>query len=737
MKPFKRIPYVNGAADEDISIHLNARVGPAKRLPSTNPPRHPRPSLLDSDSDDESTEKARFNQAFLAYASSLGKLSPSLDGVNAVRHSLGPQIDPVSTSEIRNHVDSDIPPHSTSIFNGLSSSPPNRAKPEYTQNSAGPNRVSAGLVSLDENDLSYEFADSDTCTGTDSDFDRYSKDVDSCSKDNDHIVDSYGGDDNRSIESYSQDLDDSLNDTLSRKLSRQQSPRQDPNISNIPRRQIPPSHYTQRPRRRLSAFFKTFLVFMASFVLALLVFFHYKGLSWNLASDRKPPSNHTPEIAALVSRLEGDMKRLSSAVDSKIQAVSDKLLHLETSQISSSLLLAILHREFATLKTAHGLCDTGSDLPCISLSDLSQKLERIQHLSNDADLLKADLLESLVELLPLAIPVYLEDGKVMFTPQFYDHLHTYLGAYMESSITAPHTPLDSVLALDLLYVTRAQFKALLASKLDSKNTDAPKINNGLVERHLEDPLPNTQDFDRDSNRIYVENLIASDGSQPMNYALYDTGARILGFLTSCDTSKSHGRLILGRILWGWYDCLLSPPKHQANDMLTPSNETWTCHAAGCSIGINLSKPVVVYEILIHHSLTMSPDAQVYMRPINRKSAQKLKRHLDNILIHQPSPLPTRYLTLFLLTKVQRNAQVQTPTTRTTIRLSPSVVNLGVLSRDIFIGLSPKHSMQISHIEIFATHDLIPNRHIPTENPSKPTNNLSPDISLGDDQAYPA
>ncbi|KAI5955345.1 hypothetical protein KGF54_001906 [Candida jiufengensis] len=197
-------------------------------------------------------------------------------------------------------------------------------------------------------------------------------------------------------------------------------------------------------------------------------------------------------------------------------------------------------------------------------SKLETSIEKIKSGSNSAEL----------------IPVSLKHGQLQVSPEFHQYLYQFMENYQKSNeqIESPINPnLDSI--NDLITKSVESVKSEIESKLESKLSDLNLFNDTISTK----------------NPIILNTIIESilQNSNYINYADFNNGARILGFLTSTKNKSD----IVKKMFLGWLDLFSSNVNQEdnANHVIIDDDITWK---GGDEIGIRLSKSIIPTDIVI-------------------------------------------------------------------------------------------------------------------------------------------
>lgn len=347
-----------------------------------------------------------------------------------------------------------------------------------------------------------------------------------------------------------------------------------------------------------------------------------------------------------------------------------------------------------------------------NLSSISHKLLQLSLISGDLTSFKNSIIKSFTEQLPNYVPVYIKDKKIHYLPEF----QKFLQAFVDNSVKKTNTSTDLSDQFSKLeqmvkkqasrekrgtlasYVSKEEFLKVLHEKLAERESVITSKLNDLI-----DTIDLSKNFTRidlghKTNKVVLDNLIdiVSKGSVKINFADYNNGARILGFLTSTGEDSYKRKSVVSRIFFGWYDYftsngLRSPEKlkFDANNVLFDLGTYWNCETNSCSIGVRLSSPVILTDIIFKNPSGKNPGlvtpkrAAIYIKPSKKSMVPVLEAYLSHT---KPEYLAAgksnKYLAKFY--KIQEVSFTSGAIQH--VKLPVSLVNLEILVRDIYIEL---------------------------------------------------
>lgn len=437
----------------------------------------------------------------------------------------------------------------------------------------------------------------------------------------------------------------------------------------------------------------------------------------------------TKALSDQADSIESKQQSFIAIINDKVDTISSELASLDNQELFSGELQK-LHREFEFYKSKIGnlelILGDSNNLEA-SIASVQEKLTQISRISNDITSFKEDVLKSLIDELPSHVPVYIKGKKIHYLPEFQNFLQAFVERY-NSKTPATSNLAEHYSKLELMvkthvsndlknalasYISRDELRSLLNEKLaDTSEEFAAKLNTVLDQIDLSG---NTTKIDvkHATNKVMLDNLIdvVSKGSVKMNFADYKNGARILGFLTTTGRDTYKSKSFARRIFLGWYDYLnsngLRSPqnlKYDANNILVDSGTYWECESNRCSVGVRLSSPIILTDLIfknpsLPNSGVHSPTrASIYIKPSKRSQVAALEEYLNRI---KPGFLRAgkvnKYLTKFF--KVQEVDLLTRPIGH--VRLPVSLINMRILVKDIYIEIaSPDGSTGLYNLKAY-------------------------------------
>lgn len=349
---------------------------------------------------------------------------------------------------------------------------------------------------------------------------------------------------------------------------------------------------------------------------------------------------------------------------------------------------------------------------------ISDKLAQLLEITDEIQATKDKLIREIVQKLPEHVPVYIKKGKIQYLPEF----HEFLASFVSNSVGGLEEKLtwndfltqhgtqmkryveDLVGTAGVKFLSKSQFEESLHEKLASNNRIlVAKFNHMLDSIEF---LRNSSSVDLgvSRNRVILDNLldVVGKGSVKVNFADYKLGARILGFLTTTGIDSYKKKSFARTMFLGWYDYLTSSGlrssanmKFNANNILVDGGQYWQCESHKCSVGIRLSSPVILTDLIINNPSVGKPQelllpevVSIYIKPRKRTDAEKLEQHLKYRLEFVYKQLDNKFLAKFH--KIQE-VHLSSKSIEH-IQLPKSIINMRIPTRDVFVEISTRHGV---------------------------------------------
>ncbi|KAK6454958.1 uncharacterized protein RJT20DRAFT_53839 [Scheffersomyces xylosifermentans] len=683
MVGFPAVPRVVGDTDDDASIHLHTYVGPAKPLPKMRTAADEKiyRELYKSkeetlarnyDSEDDEEEDLRneieLNESFSKFQQSLS--ATNLDQPNSNDHN--GDID-VSDSDTYNESSDDEDSfNENSIFNKAEDV-------RYAARRENSSTNNADIGNVSERSVKEYYNTRDTSRYSNNDETQYKS-----FEEEDYGQKGASSEVNRVAEEAAEpEITETIDDKNSKSKIQGTSPRSNEG-SNL--------QY---------AFFA-----VLSFILTLVAVVVYQTMiaevpyeSRVFGSNLRKVENKIDKISKWVSTLEKRHDMLESTVELVVKNQNEqyditiqRFEEVETRLVGHT-------TEFIKLRQQLNE-DIYTDQN--KLEEINDKLAKLVKANDDIDSLKQQIVNELVNKLPDHIPVYIKNDRIHFKPAFHKYLFNFIESYGKNLTGAAATPdWDQFLSKNT-----GQLDELISKQVTESSTILKEKLEGLVQRqmsefnqniidkfnHLVDSL-NVEDGNSDSplktaaTPLLLSQLaeILAKGSIKVNYADYNLGARILGFLTQGNSNNAREtQPFFGRILFGWYHYLsMKSPrewKYNANNVLLDNESSWNCELDSCSIGIRLFNQIILTDVIIK-SRNMGR-VSLWVKPRSQSHYDKLHNYQKQFKVLNDKS-SNRYLRKFL--KISEHP-ISSGVTH--LEVPVKLVSLAIPLRDIYLEFIP-------------------------------------------------
>lgn len=358
------------------------------------------------------------------------------------------------------------------------------------------------------------------------------------------------------------------------------------------------------------------------------------------------------------------------------------------------------------------------------IDEITQKLNNLSQNYNTTDFIRGEIMKEMSAVVPKELHEMLKNTWGLFLQDNEGNLNAYIKQKIDRL---------GLKNSDLSLIEKRLIKRLNENNKrvwEAINNVIDRLNlNSTVNGSGERATYGTSNYVNTNDKVLLSNLLGTfaKGSVKVNYAEYVLGARILGFLTQTSISTdANGRIhssnvpsdrsLARKVFLGWYDYLtsngVSAPKewkYNANNLLIDGGEYWQCKDKLCSVGIRLSSPVILTDLVIKtphihggDSVALSENrytdsgskksvlyppshVSVYVKPKSVQHAKVLAQYqvsrpdqdADELRETRKSP----YLKKFFKVK---EAVLEPSATINHIRLPVSLVNLKIPCLDIYI-----------------------------------------------------
>lgn len=308
-------------------------------------------------------------------------------------------------------------------------------------------------------------------------------------------------------------------------------------------------------------------------------------------------------------------------------------------------------------------------------------------------------IEDLIKSLPTADTeklIYLKHGQVQLSPQFHQFLNLFLDSYSQSYINDKLKAIKQEKKLDNVDELKEYVDQTISQSIDSVaqkvEANVDKILDGLNivnDTITTDPRQKSRST---SDKVWINSMLdfVSKGSKLVNYADYNQGSRILGFLTS-DLDKHN---LLQKMWYGWIIFAKGLQDHNnAIHVLLEDDISWQ---GGYEIGIRLSTSVIPTDILIQleNDDAKSPvHVSIGFKPYTRSGFDKLKfPKVEDSVGHNTKACKFKYI---------KSSQIQPGINH--IKLPVRFVNYQIHGKDIYFKFS--RNVRIGNIKVYGISDI--------------------------------
>lgn len=407
----------------------------------------------------------------------------------------------------------------------------------------------------------------------------------------------------------------------------------------------------------------------------------------------------TDKLTEKQAALESNQNLMASNLNKKFEVISSKFQEIESSLVDLRS-FQNLYKEFDDMKTSVSSIIENSDPNQLEtkLNSVTKKLNELSDISSSMESIKSEILTKLLDQLPERIPIYIKDKKVHFIPEFQKFLYSFIEKYNQENPVLDEE-LKKRLQLESAgsngNINKGKLETYLKNKFDENNKEIwGKLTNFIDDLTIVNNSTDTKLFEKNANHLLLDNLldIFSKGSIKINYADYNLGARILGFLTNLGGSESSFKPLSRRILLGWYDYLKSPKNwnYNANNVLVDGGKTWECLSNQCSIGIRLFNPVILTDIIVK-SGTFDPsefsapvEVSLYIKPKNQDKVGEVLKVISTFNGDSEVEETNKYLKKFVKVK---SFKLNPAKSINHLKIPVNLINLKVPVRDMYLKLT--------------------------------------------------
>mmetsp|Transcript_8853 Transcript_8853/g.11056 ORF Transcript_8853/g.11056 Transcript_8853/m.11056 type:complete len:721 (-) Transcript_8853:493-2655(-) len=407
---------------------------------------------------------------------------------------------------------------------------------------------------------------------------------------------------------------------------------------------------------------------------------------------------------------------LSANINEKFDLVSDRFSKIDSNVINLNQFDNLL-KEFNSLKLKVSESEPYIN-PEPKLLEISEKLNKLSKISDNIESVKSSILKDFSAMLPEKVPVYIKDNKIHYIPEFHKYIYNFIDNYQKEKNLTTNVSWDQFLRenennmnshinsiikkTNLLNISKEKLENFLQKRINENNKQIWEKYNNLIDNL--NVVNNNSTFiakslEKSTNTILLDNLLEvfAKGSNKVNYADYKLGSRILGFLTTTSSStkrQSSQKSLPRRIFLGWFDYLNSSGVHKpknwkynANNVLIDGGNYWHCESNECSIGLRLSDPVILTDLIFKNppvdGIKRPSYVSIYIKPRNSGQVKDLIEYLQNFKFDIAQPSDQKYLKKFYKVK---EVSLDSGKPINHVKLPVSFVNLKIPVKDIYIQI---------------------------------------------------
>ena len=478
-----------------------------------------------------------------------------------------------------------------------------------------------------------------------------------------------------------------------------------------------------------STLWKYTIVFGISFLLTAVAFLagqfiHFQnetprdGVSYGLSNKLKAVESNiknlievTNTISSRQNFVESNYDNLVKSMNDKFDLASEKFRSLEKGIALGSKHYHELHKQFTQLKADSGVYAN----PEAKLDEINQRLGELSSVTSDLKSTKSKLMEEFLAVLPQHVPVYIKNKRVHFTPELHKYLYAFIenyhhpqgnGTSWSQFVQENGEKLDAYInpRTGIKRLAKDQFEELLDKRLEANNRRVFEKVNGII-----DSLQYSTNTSIVGDKMFLSGMLEvfSKGSIKVNYADYNLGSRILGFLTHLGVVPE--KPLARRLFLGWFDYisgtsvqLPSQWKYNANNVILDNGSSWTCADGKCSVGIRLFNSVVPTDIVVK----MSPEnsarwVTIYVKPRNSGDTTRLRQHMEKIHLGTDETPKDKYLAKFVKVKELRVPKGYLKH----IKMPLSVINLRVPVKDVYVEFRAETPLEVNNVKVYGITEL--------------------------------
>lgn len=329
-----------------------------------------------------------------------------------------------------------------------------------------------------------------------------------------------------------------------------------------------------------------------------------------------------------------------------------------------------------------------------SLQELQRQMDtRLEHISSKIEGLNLEPLSAR----DTEKMIYLNHGQVQLSPQFHRFLNQFLDSYSQSYIDDKLKELQVDKKLDNIDELKEYVDQAISNSIDSitlkVEANVDKILDGL--NIVNDTIttdPRLKKTPSTANKVWINSMLEfiSKGSKLVNYADYNQGSRILGFLTS--DLDNHN--LFQKMWYGWVIFAKGlQDRTNAIHALLDDDLSWQ---GGDEIGIRLTASIIPTDILIQLD-NDDENSLVYVsigfKPYTRAGFDKLKfPKVEDSVGHNINACKFKFI---------KSSQIRLGINH--IKMPIRFVNYQIPGKDIYLKFS--RNVKIANIKVYGISDV--------------------------------
>ncbi|KAI5967801.1 hypothetical protein KGF57_000285 [Candida theae] len=291
--------------------------------------------------------------------------------------------------------------------------------------------------------------------------------------------------------------------------------------------------------------------------------------------------------------------------------------------------------------------------------------------------------------------IYMKHGQVQVSPHFHQFLNSFLDSYGKSFIEEKLKELQPDKRLENVDELKEYVDQAISNSIDEitlrvgENVD--KILDGLNivnDTITTDPFKSS--FSR--NKVWINSMLefVSKGSKLVNYADYNRGSRILGFLTS--NLDKHN--LFQKMWYGWI--IFAKDLQDGNNAVHALLDDDTAWQGGDELGVRLSAAIIPTDILIQLENDDAPSpvrVSIGFKPHTKAGFDILKfPKVEDLADHNVNACKFKFI---------KTSQIRQGINH--IKMPIQFVNQQIAGKDIYFKFS--HDVKIANIKVYGVSDV--------------------------------